>query len=82
MNICKVNGLECCECQPVCESRRKDDDFEDEVLYAISVNGVKPSFWYEEYPPQREINLYSEGNCKSANVIEKIITYSNVGRIK
>lgn len=31
MSICKVNELECCECQPVCGSRKEVDATEETV---------------------------------------------------
>jgi len=56
--------------------------FEDEVLYGISINGMKPSTWSKEYPSKNEMNFNSAPQFESIEIIEKDVTYENVAKIK
>lgn len=62
MNICKVNGLECCECQPVCGSRKEPVNVTEKHLFEQLLVKVGCKFYDSEKSIEiHEDNMVSYG---------------------
>ena len=57
-------------------------NLDDEVSYGISINGAKPTIWFNEYPKEKELDFWTTPQCKSVEVIESNVSYFKVGRKK
>lgn len=60
------------------------DSIKNEVLYGVSVDGLKPCSWDKEYPDESEIFRYLnlERLYKSVEIVEKNVSYQVVKKVR